>query len=123
MAGTSPPPYLLSEEQPKCTVEIGRECGHQTPAGQEAQQQNKLASGAPPRLYRALWDKKIAGVCSGFAQYLDVDVTLIRVAVVAGSLFSGGLGLLAYIAAWIVMPSERYVRPLAAAGPAPHAAS
>ena len=99
------------------------ECGHQTPAGQEAQQQNKSTAGAPQRLYRAMWDKKIGGVCSGFAQYLDVDVTLVRLAVVAGTLFSGGIGLLAYIAAWIIMPSDRYVRPFSAAVAAPHTAS
>jgi phage shock protein C len=100
-----------------------RECGHQTPVGHDAQQQSKSAAGAPQRLYRAMWDKKIAGVCSGFAQYLDVDVTLVRLAVVAGTLFSGGLGLIAYIAAWIIMPSDRYVRPLSATGAAPHTAS
>ena len=99
-----------------------RECGHQTPVGREASQQNTSAA-APSRLYRAMWDKKIAGVCSGFAQYLDVDVTIVRVAVVAGTLFSGGLGLLAYIAAWIIMPSDRYVRPLSATGASPHTAS
>jgi phage shock protein C len=100
-----------------------RECGHQTPVGHDAQQQSKFAAGPPQRLYRAMWDKKIAGVCSGFAQYLDVDVTLVRLAVVAGTLFSGGLGLIAYIAAWIIMPSDRYVRPLSATGAAPHTAS
>ena len=68
-----------------------RECGHQTPR-EDAQQQSKSAAGAPQRLYRAMWDKKIAGVCSGFARYLDVDVTLVRLAVVAGTLFSGGIG-------------------------------
>jgi phage shock protein C len=99
------------------TDKFCRECGHQTPAGHDARQQT------PQRLYRAMWDKKIAGVCSGFAQYLDVDVTLVRLAVVAGTLFSGGLGLLAYIAAWIIMPSDRYVRPLSAAGASPHTAS
>ncbi len=98
------------------TDKFCRECGHQTPV-------NQAAAGAPQRLYRAMWDKKIAGVCSGFAQYLDVDVTLVRVAVVAGTLFSGGLGLLAYIAAWIIMPSDRYVRPLSATGASPHTAS
>ncbi len=103
-----------------CGVQCGetdkfcRECGHQTSVGQDARQR------PAQRLYRALWDKKIAGVCSGFAQYLDVDVTLVRLAVVAGTLFSGGIGLLAYIAAWIIMPSDRYARPLAAS---PHTAS
>jgi phage shock protein C len=100
-----------------------RECGHPTPAGRDTQPQDKSGAAAPQRLYRAMWDKKIAGVCSGFAQYLDVDVTLVRLAVVAGTLFTGGLGLLAYIAAWVIMPSDRYVRPLSAAGAAPHTAS
>jgi phage shock protein C len=100
------------------TDKFCRECGHQTPAGREARQQSTSAGGAPQRLYRVMWDKKIAGVCSGFAQY--VDVTLVRLAFVAGTLFSCGLGLLAYIAAWIIMPSDRYVRPLSAS---PHTAS
>jgi phage shock protein C len=101
-----------------------RECGHQTPAGRDARQQSTPAGSAPQRLYRAMWDKKIAGVCSGFAQYLDVDVTLVRLSVVAGTLFSGGLGLLAYIAAWIIMPSDRYARPFpSASGASPHTAS
>jgi len=102
------------------TDKFCRECGHQTPVGQDAQRQSNFAARPPQRLYRAVWDKKIAGVCSGFAQYLDVDVTLVRLAVVAGTLFSGGIGLLAYIAAWIIMPSDRYVRPLSAA---PHTAA
>ena len=105
------------------TDKFCRECGQQTPAGREARQQGASAAGAPQRLYRVMWDKKIAGVCSGFAQYLDVDVTLVRLAFVAGSLFSCGLGLLAYIAAWIIMPSDRYVRPLSATGASPHTAS
>jgi phage shock protein PspC (stress-responsive transcriptional regulator) len=102
------------------TDKFCRECGHQTPVGQDAQRQSNFAARPPQRLYRAMWDKKIAGVCSGFAQYLDVEVTLVRLAVVAGTLFSGGIGLLAYIAAWIIMPSDRYVRPLSAA---PHTAA
>jgi phage shock protein C len=51
-------------------------------------------------------DKRIAGVCAGLARYFEVDVTLVRLLVVAATLCSGGLGLLAYIAAWIIMPRE-----------------
>jgi len=51
-------------------------------------------------------NKKIAGVCAGFARYLDMDVTLVRVIWLAAFL-TCGVGLLAYIAAWIIMPSDR----------------
>ena len=40
-----------------------------------------------------------------------MDPTLVRLLVVAGTLCSGGLGLLAYIAAWIIMPRENQVPP------------
>jgi phage shock protein PspC (stress-responsive transcriptional regulator) len=39
-------------------------------------------------------------------------VTLVRLLVVAGTLCSGGLGLLAYIAAWIIMPRDTEIAPL-----------
>lgn len=48
-------------------------------------------------------DRKIAGVCAGFASYFDVDVTIVRVVWLIVALFGGG-GILAYIIAWIVMP-------------------
>jgi len=52
-----------------------------------------------------MYDKKIAGVCAGFARYLDMDVTLLRVLwlIVA---FATGVGFIAYIVAWICMPKE-----------------
>jgi len=96
-----------------------RECGFQTKAGASAPHASAFGYQAPRRLYRLTQDKKIAGVCSGLAQYFDVDVTLMRLAVAAGIIFSGGLGLVAYIAAWVIMPTDRRVMPMhPAAGPA-----
>ncbi len=51
-------------------------------------------------------EKKIAGVCSGIADYYNVDVTLVRVAFCIG-VFMHGVGLLAYIILWIAMPEQR----------------
>ncbi len=51
-------------------------------------------------------DRSIAGVCSGFAKYLSVDVTLIRLIAIL-LLFTGG-GFFLYIAAWLIMPEEPY---------------
>ena len=61
----------------------------------------------PKKLYRSVTNKKIAGVCAGLADYLDVDVTLVRLAAVLAVVF-GGSGVLAYIIAWIVIPEEPY---------------
>ncbi len=60
---------------------------------------------SPRRLSRPMYDKKIAGVCAGFARYLDMDLTLLRVLwlVIA---FATGIGFIAYIVAWICMPRE-----------------
>jgi phage shock protein PspC (stress-responsive transcriptional regulator) len=47
----------------------------------------------------------LAGVCAGLADYLGVDVTLLRVIVAVLSVF-GGAGLILYIIAWLLMPNE-----------------
>ena len=60
---------------------------------------------ARKRLVRPRADRKIAGVCAGFAEYFDVDVTLVRL-VWLFIVLVGGTGLLAYVIAWIVMPEE-----------------
>ena len=82
------------------TANFCSECGRQTPRTASAQY-------APRRLYRLAYDKKIAGVCAGLAKYMDVDVTLVRIAMVAGFFVTAGMVLLAYIAAWIIMPVDR----------------
>lgn len=53
-------------------------------------------------------DKKLAGVCGGLAQYLDVDPTVVRLIWVALSLFPGGIvgGAVVYALAWIIIPKE-----------------
>ena len=49
----------------------------------------------------------LAGVCSGLAEWLDWDVTLVRVLYVLVSIFSAGFpGILAYVILWIAMPQE-----------------
>lgn len=58
----------------------------------------------PKRLTRSRRDRKIAGVCGGIAEYMNVDATLIRLLAVI-ALFCGA-GFLAYIIAWIVLPEE-----------------
>jgi phage shock protein PspC (stress-responsive transcriptional regulator) len=64
-----------------------------------------LAPKARQRLMRPQQGRTIAGVCLGFAEYFDLDVTIIRIVWLIVAIF-GGTGFLAYVIAWIVMPSE-----------------
>jgi phage shock protein C len=57
------------------------------------------------RLVRVRKGKKIAGVCTGFARYLDVDVVLVRIVWLVIAL-TAGVGFIGYIVAWIAMPRE-----------------
>ena len=57
------------------------------------------------KLYRSRTDRKLAGVCGGFAQYFNMDATLIRVLFVVLAVL-GGSGLVIYLAMWIIVPNE-----------------
>lgn len=57
------------------------------------------------RLRRSVTDRHVAGVADGLARHLDVDVIIIRVALVVG-VFFGGAGLIAYVGAWLLVPEE-----------------
>ena len=57
------------------------------------------------RLYRLKDGQIVAGVCSGLAAYFGIDATLVRLAFALLSVF-GGLGILLYLVAWIVIPDE-----------------
>lgn len=54
------------------------------------------------KLAKSDTNKKLAGVCGGIAEYLGIDATLVRLALVLFSLM-GGAGILFYIIAAIVM--------------------
>ena len=56
------------------------------------------------RLTRRRDDRMAAGVCSGIADYLGVDPTLVRLITVVSAIFSFGAVAVAYVAAWILMP-------------------
>ena len=55
------------------------------------------------RLRKSAVDRKIAGVCGGVGEYLNIDPTLVRLVWLLFVLL-GGTGVLAYIIAAIVMP-------------------
>src|SRR3954469_12964231 len=59
----------------------------------------------PRRLRRSRGDRMIAGVCGGIAEHFDLDPAVVRIATVT-LVFAGGVGIVPYVAAWILMPSE-----------------
>lgn len=56
------------------------------------------------RLYKSKDDKMLFGVCSGVAEYFDIDPTLVRLA--TALLIFSGVGVAVYIVAAIVMPEK-----------------
>ncbi|WOO86535.1 PspC domain-containing protein [Mollicutes bacterium LVI A0039] len=60
------------------------------------------------KLYRNLYDSVIAGVCSGFADYLNIDKSLIRIIAVGGLLTCTSFFAVTYIAAWVILPKKNF---------------
>ncbi len=57
------------------------------------------------KLYRSNTDIKLCGVCGGFAEYFDLDPTIIRLIFIFLTLFGGG-GLLIYLICAVVIPKS-----------------
>lgn len=57
------------------------------------------------KLYKSTHDRKICGVCGGFAEYFNIDPTMIRLLWAVFTL-AGGSGVLAYIIAAIIMTDD-----------------
>jgi phage shock protein C len=67
---------------------------------------------AAKRLYRSRRDGLIAGVCGGLAEYFDVDPSLVRLVFILAT-FLGGVGLIVYIVAWLIVPENPEQSPTA----------
>ena len=57
-------------------------------------------------LVRSRKGRMVAGICAGIADYFGLDVTLVRLIVAVVSVVTGGTGVLAYLAAWMIIPGE-----------------
>ena len=57
------------------------------------------------KLYRSTTNEKIAGVCGGLAEYLNIDATVVRL-IWALLILCAGTGLLAYIVCALVIPEN-----------------
>jgi phage shock protein PspC (stress-responsive transcriptional regulator) len=54
--------------------------------------------------YRSRTQRRIAGVCGGLADEFGISVTVLRLAFVLAALMSWGVGVVVYLALWVVMP-------------------
>lgn len=61
-------------------------------------------SGSRFRLRRSRTDRMLGGVCGGLAESLGVDVTLLRIGLVALTVLGAGFGAVLYVAAWVLAP-------------------
>jgi phage shock protein PspC (stress-responsive transcriptional regulator) len=93
---------------PRASDPAGGADSSEAPSGSDA----PTGGAAPPppgaeprRLYKSTDDRMIGGVCSGIAEYFGIDPVIVRVAAVA-LVFAGGAGLLAYVAAWLLVPDR-----------------
>lgn len=69
--------------------------------------ENTYSNDRPVRTFRrSRTDRVVAGVCGGAASMLGIDVALLRVILVAATLFGFGAGALVYLVCWLVVPEE-----------------
>jgi phage shock protein PspC (stress-responsive transcriptional regulator) len=58
------------------------------------------------KLYRSKSNRIIGGVCGGFAEYLNIDASVLRL-ITALLTFVMGMSLWVYLLAWLIIPEER----------------
>jgi len=59
------------------------------------------------RLYRSDTNKKIAGICGGIGETMDVDPTIVRLVVIVFTLATGLVPfLIGYLVAWWIVPPK-----------------
>lgn len=55
--------------------------------------------------------RMIAGVCTGLSIHFGWDLALLRILFTIATIFTGGLGLVVYVAAWLLLPDAPYALP------------
>jgi phage shock protein PspC (stress-responsive transcriptional regulator) len=112
-----------TSEEPTAEDPTGQEAGPEDPRGSQggapppppaAEAPSQPRGAEPRRLLRSCSNRVIGGVCGGLGRYFDVDPILFRIGAIALALV-GGAGLLLYLAALVLVPSE----PADAAAPPP----
>ncbi|MCY7293575.1 MAG: PspC domain-containing protein, partial [Ferruginibacter sp.] len=72
---------------------------------QQEQQSTYTINSGKRKLFRDENHKLVGGVCSGIANYFDIDIVIVRIIFLV-LLFSFGIGFIPYIILWIAVPSS-----------------
>ncbi len=70
-----------------------------------------FGASAERRIVRPRSPRLIAGVCSGFALHYGWNIAVTRILCVVLTCFTSGIGILFYIAAWVILPDAQYALP------------
>jgi phage shock protein C len=89
---------------------IARFCPACGAAAQPIGYQLPPATALRGQLTRPRHNRLVAGICAGLAQHYGWDLSLVRVICALVIVFTG-VGLIAYLIAWIVIPEEPYILP------------
>jgi len=95
--------------------ETARFCSTCGAAAQQLPYQAPPASATRGQLTRSRHNRLIAGICAGLALHYGWDLSLVRVLCALLIVFTG-VGLIAYLVAWIVVPEEPYLLPMNTSG-------
>lgn len=102
---------VAAAEMAQIVAEMGPvDGGEEARGGQDQQkesgmgEQARTSAAAPKRLYRIEDGQMFGGVCTGLAAYFDIDVTIVRIIVLALLFVTKGAGILAYFALMFVIP-------------------
>ncbi|EFL11312.1 predicted protein [Streptomyces sp. AA4] len=76
------------------------------PARSIAGMTNNMQAAPAKKIFRSRSDRMLTGVCGGWADYLNVDPSMVRIAAVAGAVLSAGLVLPVYAAAAVLTPED-----------------
>jgi phage shock protein PspC (stress-responsive transcriptional regulator) len=78
----------------------------ETPGPTQANPEDRRRPGHDPLPLQRPWHgRMLAGVAAGIADYLNIDATLTRIALVVLT-FVGGIGVPLYLAGWLLIPEE-----------------
>jgi phage shock protein PspC (stress-responsive transcriptional regulator) len=75
-----------------------------------AYQQPPVATAVRGQITRPRYNRLVAGICAGLALHYGWDLSLVRVICALLIVFTG-VGLIAYLIAWIVIPEEPFILP------------
>jgi phage shock protein PspC (stress-responsive transcriptional regulator) len=70
------------------------------------------------QLVRSRTHRTVAGVCGGLSEHFGWDLSLVRIVALVLGLFTG-VGLVAYVVAWVVIPEGQYALPFGVPMPPP----